>query len=223
VIKSCIYTLLEAECYEKMGFTLFLCCLFLVISLSGCEIFGGRGFGSPIQDEEEAEYIAESVVDTACETVCGKLPSQSQSFSNHRIDGSYGGYAIVNGTKSSTYNSGYSSVSSSSTIDISIQFDNWIVRDEEDSYGKIHGTVDYYYYHWSSTSASGGYSYYNSSLSKSIKNSAGYTVNVECYVKSYDEVRYNISDSITFSISDWNDNPYMLTGTVTGSKGTFGF
>ena len=141
--------------------------------------------------------------------------SHDYVLSNQKYDSSNGGYAIVNGTSERDYISSSSYVSDTLTINVSINFNNWIIQNTESGFIKINGTVNYYRYKSSQTTSNS----YSSSLTKTIKNGAGQKVDVEYNIK----YGSNIKDSILIDVVDKNNNDFMVTGTVTGSKGTFTF
>lgn len=172
----------------------------------------GENGTTPISDEWQAESIA-GMINTACSQVGSKLPGVYQSsytytLTNQAYTSSNGGTCLVNGTTTRSYSSSSSSVNDRLTINITIKFTDW--NTDSGSYiRKISGTVTYYCY---TSSTQSGLSYF-SSLSKSI---SGNGLNV------FDDSE-KVEDTISINVSDYDDNDYMVTGTITGTKGTFSF
>lgn len=205
---------------KRASFILGLCLLAFVLVVLGCaeaESEGGGLSSRAIQTSTEAKEVA-GLINNVCGEVQNKLPSQYQSSYNYTLTNqsyanSKGGSAAVNGTIDRKYSASSGSVTNSIDISITIQFTNWVwVTDSADGFQQVLGTITYDYSSYSSTTPSG----YYSSLSKKITGS-GIQIDYRFLQKYY------LKDTISLDVSDKSNNEYIVTGSLTGSKGSFSF
>lgn len=201
----------------KLKMLFALACTVLLISAVGCggssdsTTGGGGGGGGVVADEWEADWVA-SLIDNITGDI--DIPTTSKSvkadsfyavLTDYVVSGVTGSVTI-NGTNERDYSSSSSSVSDTHTVDVTFDFSNY-----SDGFNDatLTGTIDYYVYHSSYSTA---YSY-SDTYNKSISGSG---VNIVC-PSSDDE--YTIDDTISFNLSDKNDNEFIIEGSVTNGNG----
>jgi hypothetical protein len=191
-------------------------CLLICASLSACgsssdsstDGTNASTSGQTIPDKWEAESVAD-FVDNICGSINYPTTSKASSFNadytDYILDGTTGS-VMVNGTNERNYSSTSSSVNDTTTLDVTLTFSNYSDSTYE---GTISGTVSYYVYHSSYSTA---YSY-SDSFNKGI---TGSNVHIEVPANDYD---FTIVDDISISLSDKDDNQYMVEGSITSSSG----
>lgn len=162
-----------------------------------------------IQDEREAESVADAIDDTIDDiefSSSSSSISRDTAYSDDVIQGD-SGTVTISGSSGGSGTSSPDRISSSSNIDITLTFSDY----RDNMYDiTITGTIEYYKY--SSSTQSGAYNY-SSSYDKSI---SGSDVHIEMDASNED---YTIVDDISLNVSDYNDNQFMLEGSVTSSSG----